>query len=83
MASKLQTKTIKEYEKKGYYVINLSVTNKAGIPDLLCLKDGCKPLFIECKEVNDTVKPLQLYRQKELISLGFESIILQAEKWKY
>jgi len=80
MASKLQSKTIKEYQKKGYLVINLIVTNLPGIPDLLCLKDGCKPLFIECKEFNDTIKPLQLYRQKELISLGFESIIIQADK---
>ncbi len=80
MASKLQAKTIKEYEKKGYYVIDLIVTNKVGIADLLALKDGEKPLFIECKEVNDTVKPLQLFRQKELIELGFESIIIKATK---
>jgi len=76
--SKHQTKTIKHYESLGYYVINLSVTNKNGIADLLALKDGCKPLFIECKEANDTVKPLQLFRQKELISLGFESIIIKS-----
>ncbi len=73
--SKLQTKTIKEYQKKGYLVINLIVTNLNGIPDLLCLKDGEKPLFIEIKEKGDTVKPLQLFRQKELINLGFQSII--------
>jgi len=77
MASKLQSKIIKEYEAKGYYVINLIKTNKNGIADLLCLKDGCKPLFIESKEKNDTVKPLQYYRKKELISLGFESIIIK------
>ena len=68
---------IKEYEKKGYYVIDLIVTNKAGIADLLCIKAGEIPLFVECKEKTDTIKPLQLYRQKELISLGFQSIILQ------
>lgn len=79
MASKLQTKIIKEYESKGYYVINLIKTNKNGIADLLCLKDGCKPLFIESKEKKDTVKPLQEYRQKELINLGFESIIIKDE----
>ena len=75
--SKFQTKIIKEYEKKGYYVVDLIVTNKTGIADLLCIKAGEVPLFIECKEKNDTIKPLQLYRQKELISLGFQSIILQ------
>ena len=75
--SKFQTKIIKEYEAKGYFVIDLILTNKKGIADLLCLKEGEPPLFIECKEVNDTIKPLQLYRQKELINRGFRSIILK------
>ena len=75
--SKFQTKMIKEYEAKGYFVIDLILTNKKGIADLLCLKYGEPPLFIECKELNDTVKPLQLYRQKELINRGFRSIILK------
>ena len=69
--SKHQTKIIKEYEKKGYYVIKLTVTNKTGIPDLLCLKAGEIPIFIECKEKNDTLKPLQQYRIDELNKLGF------------
>ncbi len=76
MASKRQTKVIKQYEKKGYYVINLIKTNKNGIADLLCLKAGQTPLFVEVKEDSDTVKPLQYYRRKELIRLGFESIII-------
>ena len=78
--SKFQTKIIKEYESKGYFVIDLIRTNKNGIADLLCLKDGEPPLFIECKEINDTVKPLQEYRQRELIKRGFKSIILKAIK---
>jgi hypothetical protein len=78
--SKLQTKTIKEYQKKGYLVINLIVTNLPGIPDILALKDGEKPLFIEIKEKGDTVKPLQEYRKKELINLGFQSIIKKANE---
>ena len=78
--SKFQTKTIKEYESNGYFVIDLIKTNKNGIADLLCLKDGEPPLFIECKEINDTVKPLQEYRQRELIKIGFQSIILKAIK---
>ncbi len=46
MASKWQTKVIKEYEAKGYFVINLIKTNKNGIPDLVALKDG-EAIFIE------------------------------------
>ena len=80
MASKHQTKTIKQYEKDGYFVINLIRTNKNGIPDLLCLKDGEIPLFVECKEKTDTLKPLQKYRIEELIKLGFEAIVSKAVK---
>lgn len=75
MASKHQTKTIKLMESKGYFVINLIKTNKNGIPDLLCLKDGEPPTFIECKEKRDTVKPLQQYRIDELNELGFKAYV--------
>jgi hypothetical protein len=71
MASKHQTKIIKHYESLNYYVIKLTVTNKPGIPDLLALKYGETPIFIECKEKNDTLKPLQQYRIDELNKLGF------------
>ena len=79
MASKFQTKTIKEFERQGYFVINLIKTNKNGLPDLLCLKSGQPPLFIECKEKKDTVKPLQQYRKREIEKHGFQSKILQDE----
>ena len=80
MASKHQTKKINEYIKKGYYVINLIKTNKNGITDLLCLKKGETPIFIECKEINDTLKPLQKFRLKELNELGFIAFESRAKK---
>ena len=45
MASNFQTKIIKEYESNGWFVINLIKTNKNGIPDLLCIKEGEKTFF--------------------------------------
>jgi len=80
MASKHQTKIINQYKKEGWYVINLIKTNKNGIPDLLCLKDGKKPTFIECKEKLDTLKPLQQFRLDELKELGFEAFVSKALK---
>lgn len=77
MASKLQTKTIKDLEKNGYFVINLIRSNVNGIADLLALKDGEKPIFIECKEKNDTVKPLQLFRGKQVEKYGCEFVIIK------
>jgi Holliday junction resolvase len=79
MSSKHQTKVIKEMEAKGYFVINLIRTSKNGIPDLLCLKDG-EAIFIECKEKNDTLKPLQEYRLKQLNELGFKAYVNKAIK---
>ena len=77
--SKFQTEVIKEYEKKGFYVIKLIKTNKNGIADLLCLKNGTA-MFIECKEANDTLKPLQKLRIGELRKNGFPAIALQEGK---
>ena len=77
-----QTKTIKKLEKEGYYVINLITTNKNGIPDLLALKKGEEPYFIECKEGGDTIKPLQKFRIDELKEKGFNAECLHNTKGK-
>jgi Holliday junction resolvase len=74
MASKHQTRVIKKMETAGWFVVNLIKTNKNGIPDLMCLKDG-KCVFIECKEKNDTLKPLQAFRIKQLQEIGFDAYV--------
>lgn len=75
-----QTKIIKEYEAKGWYVLKLIRTNKVGITDLLCLKDKEKPLFIEVKAINGVLSKLQEFRINELISLNFDAIVLKSKK---
>lgn len=77
MASKLQTLTIKNLEKNGYFVINLTRTNKNGIADLLALKAGENPIFIECKEKGDTLKPLQKFRGEEIKKYGCEWVLVK------
>lgn len=52
-------------EVQGYYVVKLILTNKPGIPDLLCLKNG-KAFFIEIKRPGEKPCPLQDYRINEL-----------------
>ena len=73
----IQSKVINLMESKGYYVLKLAKTNKAGIGDLLCLKKDEPPFFIEVKTDKGVVSPLQLFRQKELRELGFKSIIVK------
>ena len=77
--SKFQTKIKKELEKNGFKVLKLIRLSENGYPDLLALKDG-KASFIEIKEANDTLKPLQKHRIDELRSLGFEAKCLQDGK---
>lgn len=69
-----QSKIIKSFEEKGWYVIRLIKTNKNGIPDLLCLKANERPLFIEVKADNGKLSELQKYRLDELNKLGFDAI---------
>jgi Holliday junction resolvase len=79
MASKYQTKIIREYTKKGYKVLNVIRLSENGYPDLIALKDG-KAIFIECKEANDTFRALQKLRIDELKNLGFEAFCTQEGK---
>lgn len=79
MASKFQTKIINEYKANGYIVLNVIKLSDSGYTDLICLKDG-KAIFIEVKEANDTLKPLQKYRIDELIQQGFEAFCIQKNK---
>ena len=77
--SKFQKKLIDQFESEGWYVLKLIKTNKNGIPDLLCLKAGQVPLFIEVKAEKGIVSKLQEFRIKELNQQGFNAIIKRAE----
>ena len=57
-------------EAQGYYVVKLILTNKPGIPDLLCLKNG-KAFFVEVKRPGEKPRPLQYHRINELKEMGF------------
>ena len=72
--SAYQTKTINKLKAKGWKVIKLIRLSESGYPDLLALKNGVT-IFIECKEVKDTLKPLQAYRIEELKKLGFDAFV--------
>lgn len=69
--NKVQSRLIKDFEKKGFYVVKLILTNKNGIPDLLLLKNG-QAKFVEVKRDGCKPRELQKYRMDELRRLGFE-----------
>ena len=77
--SKYQSKIIKDLESKGWYVLKLISTNKVGIPDILALKDGEKPYFIEVKAKTGRLSEIQKYRLKELKELNFNAEALYSK----
>lgn len=74
LEQQIQSKIIKNLERDGWYVVKLITTTKAGIPDLLCLKQG-RTVFIEVKRPGGKVSALQRLRMAELLKQGFEVII--------
>ena len=80
MASKFQSKIIAEFEAKGYTVLKIIKLNKNGYPDLQCIKKGEIDIWIECKEKNDTLKPLQKFRIDELNNIGKIAYCIQDGK---
>lgn len=74
MASKQQSKLIKHWQEKGYFVINLVRITPVGLPDLIAIKPN-EVIFIESKEVWDKLSPLQKVKIKMLKQLGFKIFV--------
>lgn len=55
-------------------------TTQAGYPDLLAIKLGEVDIYIECKELNDNLKPLQKFRIDQLIAAGKKAFCIQDKK---
>jgi Holliday junction resolvase len=79
MASSFQTKIINKLKAKGWTVVSVIRLSQNGYPDILALKQG-KTLWIECKEINDTLKPLQKMRIDELRKNGFRAYCIKKGK---
>ncbi len=81
MASSFQKKIINKLKSKGWNVVSVIRLSQNGYPDLLAMKQG-KTLWIECKEYNDNLKPLQKMRIDELRKNGFRAYCIQKGKGK-
>lgn len=72
--SVIQSKGIAHYKKLGWTAIRLHTTGVSGQPDVLFLKDGCKPMFVEYKKSKGgVVSPLQRYYIDLYKNRGFEA----------
>lgn len=79
----LQKKISDFMTKEGYLVLKIIRLNKNGYPDLLCIKENQKNIWIEIKEKNDNLKPLQMERINELNKIGNIAICLKCENVIY
>ena len=71
--SQIQSKKIKELEAKGYYVIKLIMTNRPGIPDIIAIPPNSDVEFYEVKGPTGKLKPMQVFRIKELTKHGVKA----------
>jgi hypothetical protein len=75
--AKLQSKLIRRYESEGWYVVKIIQTSRNGWPDLMLLRNGvCR--FVEVKRPGGKPRPLQVYRMKEIIALGFDCQVVDS-----
>jgi len=81
MASTFQTKIIDKLKSKGWVALSVSKLSNNGYPDILAMKGG-KVLWVESKEPNDTLKPLQKLRIDELRANGFRAYCIKKGKGK-
>ena len=72
--SKQQTKLIRQYQRKGYFVINLVKITPSGLPDLIALKPD-EVIFCESKEKWDRLSKLQKAKIKLLKKIGFKVFV--------
>jgi Holliday junction resolvase len=79
MASTFQSKIISKLKTKGWTVVSVVKLSLNGYPDILAWKQG-KVLWIESKEPNDTLKPLQKLRIDELRANGFRAYCIKKGK---
>ena len=72
-----QRKVISDLERTGHYCIKLIQTNKNGIADVLVLKKGQDPYFIEFKAMGRKARPLQEYRHREILDkTGVRTVVM-------
>lgn len=74
--TQIQSKIIKEYKRRGYYVVRCRSMSPNGLPDLLVKKPGEPATWIEVKRPGEKPRPLQAERHRELRRAGYVVLVL-------
>jgi len=73
--SQIQKKIMDRLTKSGWFVVKLIQTNRNGIPDLMCIRNGVT-IFLEVKAENGSVSPLQEHMIECLNKFGVHSRVV-------
>lgn len=69
--SVVEKKLATEVKKRGGLAVKFVSPGFNGVPDRLVLFPGGRMAFVELKAPGETMRPLQQYRAKQLMALGF------------
>ncbi|MBK5243195.1 VRR-NUC domain-containing protein [Clostridium sp.] len=72
LESRIEKRLKDEVEKIGGKSLKFVSPGSSGEPDRIVLLPGGKIIFVELKAPGEKLKPLQIFRAKELRNLGFD-----------
>ena len=76
--SELEQKFRQQVEKGGAKVLKFVSPGLAGVPDRMILTYGAKTYFAEIKRPGQYLRPLQVYRKKQLEELGYKVFVIDS-----
>ena len=76
--SELERKFKQQVEKEGAKVLKFVSPGLAGVPDRIILAYGAETYFAEIKRPGQHLRPLQVYRKKQLEDLGYKVFVIDS-----
>lgn len=76
--SELERKFKQQVEKEGAKVLKFVSPGLTGVPDRIILAYGAETYFAEIKRPGQHLRPLQVYRKKQLEKLGYKVFVIDS-----
>lgn len=77
--STLQSFTLRELEKAGHYVINVTAASKNGVPDIVGCTTKGKFFAVEIKEKGDVLSDLQIHNIYLIVTNGGVAVVIKSQ----
>lgn len=76
----LERKLVRQIEKAGGLCWKFTSPGTVGVPDRIVMLPGGRIVFVEMKQEFGRVQNIQKYRQKQLLTVGFDARVIKGEK---